>query len=64
MSISMRDLFSRQGIEGEVISLHNSLANHDGGLQIGLREAHSRFGEGFRFGHRQGSESSLERARG
>jgi hypothetical protein len=43
MSISMRELFSRQGIQGEVISLHDSLANHDGGLQMGFREAHRRF---------------------
>lgn len=58
MSISMRDLFSRQGIRGDVISLRNSLANHVGGLQMGLREAHRRFlkpdgGEGFKRGCRR-----------
>ena len=42
MSISMRDLFSRQGIAGEVISLRHSLANHPEGLQMSLREAHRR----------------------
>ena len=42
MSMSMRDLFSRQGIAGEVISLRHSLANHPEGLQMSLREAHRR----------------------
>ncbi len=42
MSISMRDLFSRHGINNEVISLRNSLLNHPDGLSIGLREAHRR----------------------
>lgn len=43
MSISLRELFGRQEINGEVISLRNSLANHHGGLQLSLREAHRRF---------------------
>jgi hypothetical protein len=52
MSISMKDLFSRQGIAGEVISLRNSLANHPEGLKMSLREAHKRLlttpdGDGF-----------------
>ena len=58
MSISMRDLFSRQGIAGEVISLRNSLANHPGGLKMSLREAHRRLltladGDGFSRGCRR-----------
>jgi hypothetical protein len=59
MDIGMRDLFSRQEIRGEIISLRNSLANHPGGLDLGLREASSRFttpvaGDGFRRGcHRR-----------
>ena len=43
MSISLRELFTRQNIEGEAISLRHSLANHYQGLQLGLREAHQRF---------------------
>ena len=43
MSISLRELFTHQGIQGEAISLRNSLSNHYQGLQLGLREAHSRF---------------------
>jgi hypothetical protein len=38
----MRDLFSRQGIAGEVISLRHSLTNHPEGLKMSLREAHRR----------------------
>lgn len=38
MSISMRDLFNRQEMVNELISLRNSLANHYQGLQFGLRE--------------------------
>lgn len=40
MSISMRDLFSRQEIPGEIISLRNSLLYHFGDATISLREAH------------------------
>lgn len=43
MDISLRELFTRQDIQGEVISLRNSLSNHYQGLQLSLREAHSRF---------------------
>ncbi len=58
MSISMRELFSRQGIAGEIISLHNSLANHPEGLKLGLREAYERLlmpadGDGFARGCRR-----------
>lgn len=58
MSISMRDLFSRQGIAGEVISLRHSLANHPEGLKMSLREAHRRLltpadGDGFSRGCRR-----------
>lgn len=58
MSISMRELFSRQGIAGEVISLRHSLANHPEGLKMGLREAHKRLlaladGNGFARGCRR-----------
>jgi hypothetical protein len=40
MSISMRDLFGRQGIAGEVISFRHSLTNHPAELAMSLREAH------------------------
>jgi hypothetical protein len=58
MSISMRELFSRQGIAGEVISLRHSLANHPEGLKMGLREAHGQLltppdGDGFSRGCRR-----------
>ena len=58
MSISMRELFGRQGIPDEVISLRNSLANHPNGLAIGLREAKQRLskladGNGFARGCRR-----------
>lgn len=58
MSISMRDLFSRQGIAGEVISLRHSLVNHPEGLKMSLREAHRRLltpadGDGFSRGCRR-----------
>lgn len=43
MSISIRDLLSRQNIAKEVISLRNSLGNHYQGLEMGMREAHERF---------------------
>lgn len=42
MSISMKELFRRQGIHKEVISFRNSLANHPEGLKMGLREAYTR----------------------
>ena len=42
MTISVKELFGRQGIEGEVISVRNSLANHPDGIKMGLREAHLR----------------------
>src|SRR5437868_2059368 len=42
MSISIRDLFSRQGIPNEIISLRNSLANHPDGIKMGVREAYQR----------------------
>jgi len=65
MSISMRELFSRQGIAGEVISLRNSLANHPEGLQMGLREAHRRLlepadGDGFARGCRSRGELIID----
>src|SRR4051812_49257890 len=58
MSISMRDLFGRQRIAGEIISLRRSLANHPDGLNMSLREAHRRLltlanGDGFSRGCRQ-----------
>lgn len=58
MSISMKELFSRQNIESEVISLRNSLSNHPQGLNMGLREAHERLlqpadGDGFARGCRR-----------
>jgi hypothetical protein len=43
MSITIRELFSRQGIDNELVSLRNSLENHYQGLQMGLREAHQKF---------------------
>jgi hypothetical protein len=46
MSISLRGLFGRQGIAGEVISLRNSLANHPQEMHRGsLREAQRRLKE-------------------
>jgi hypothetical protein len=53
MTISMRELFSRQGIPDEVISLRHSLEKHPFDLSIGLREIHRRLlqpvdGDGFR----------------
>jgi hypothetical protein len=61
----MRELFSRREIIGEVISLRHSLANHVGGLQLGLREAHTRFsqptqGEGHRRGCHDAFRQDLE----
>lgn len=43
MSISIRNLFYRQGIDNDVVSIRNALSNHDQGLLLGLREAHHRF---------------------
>jgi hypothetical protein len=43
MAISMRDLFSRQNLPNEVISLGISLAKHDGGTRTTLRQAATRF---------------------
>jgi len=61
MSISMRNLFSRRGIDGEIISLSNSIANHYQGLQMSLREAHEFFlrlvdGNGFTRGCKRGND--------
>lgn len=58
MSVSMRELFSRQGIPNEIISLRNSLANHPEGIRMSLREAHRRLlddasGDGFSRGCRR-----------
>ena len=58
MAISIKELFGRQGIAGEVISLRNSLTNHPEGNKMSLREAHSRLltpadGDGFARGCRR-----------
>ena len=45
MAISMWELFSHDGIVGEVISLRNSLTTHPWGLTLGLREAHQRLAQ-------------------
>ena len=42
MTISVKELFGRQGIVGEVISVRNSLANHPEGSNMSVREAHGR----------------------
>jgi hypothetical protein len=61
-SVSMRGLFQRQDIAGEVISLRNSLANHPQEMHRGsLREARTRLtqpasGDGFSRGCRRGEE--------
>lgn len=52
MSTDLRTLFRRRDIDDEVVSLHDSLAKHHGGDQLGLREAGHRFtqrndGDGF-----------------
>lgn len=65
MSISMRELFSRQDIAGEIISLRNSLANHPQGLQMSLREAHGRLlelnaGDGFSRGCRRPGKLEID----
>lgn len=65
MSISMKELFSRQGIVGEVISFRNSLANHPEGLKMGLREAHRRLlaladGNGYSRGCRQSGTVKID----
>ncbi|MEZ4864883.1 MAG: hypothetical protein R3C14_26455 [Caldilineaceae bacterium] len=57
MAVSMRELFSRRGIDHDVISLRHALSNHPQGLKLGLREAHRRFldptsGNGFARGCR------------
>lgn len=58
MTVSMKGLFGRRGIENEVVSLRHSLLNHPGGLDMGLREAHERLiepadGNGFARGCRR-----------
>lgn len=58
MTISVKELFGRQGISGEVISVRNSLANHPDGLKMSLREANERLltladGDGFARGCRR-----------
>ena len=65
MSISMKDLFSRQEIVGEIISLRNSLANHPEGLKMSLREAHKRLlafadGNGFSRGCRRSEAIKID----
>jgi len=61
MSLSVKDLFHRQDIPGEVISLRNSLANHPDGIKIGLRAVYQQLltpvdGNGFACGcHEPGS---------
>jgi hypothetical protein len=57
MSISIKDLFSRQNMAGTIISLRNSLANHPKEFRTSLREAHKRLlepadGDGFSRGCR------------
>jgi hypothetical protein len=58
MTISVKELFGRQGISGEVISVRNSLANHPDGIKMSLREAYRRLlepadGNGFARGCRR-----------
>jgi len=65
MTISVRDLFSRQDIPGEIISLRDSLANHSKGLQMSLREAHEFFlklvdGNGFERGCKHENDEEIE----
>jgi hypothetical protein len=55
---TMRELFHHQGVDGEVISLRQSLANHFKGEGLSLRQAESRFlkpadGDGFAQGCRR-----------
>ena len=65
MAVSMKELFRRQGLDGEVISLRNSLANHSGGLKMGLLKANRLFhkpadGDGFRRGCQRPFHKNLD----
>ncbi|WP_308874926.1 hypothetical protein [Thiothrix subterranea] len=40
MSISLRHLFAKHGLEGMLISIRNSLKNHPNGEQMSMRSAH------------------------
>jgi hypothetical protein len=64
MAISMRNLFHRRGIAGEIISLRHSLENHPGSLRS-LREAHKRLltlneDDGFQMGCRPSASIKID----
>lgn len=64
MSVSIRKLFEKQGIQNQVISLRDALTNHHEGLQIGLRAAYRRLllpadGNGFARGCRRKGNGPL-----
>ena len=67
MPISMRSLFTRYGVSGDIVSLRHSLEQHLGGIGISLRTAHERFltldtGSGYDCGCRSPDSLSIHLA--